>query len=77
MMPSTSPRSSPARSLSLVLRAASSNAKFGAAENACGFWASALTQRDGFSRNATGLVNFAGWPPRIGAHTPSTNPMSW
>ena len=36
MMPSTSPRSSPARSLSVVLRAAKSKAKLGAAENACG-----------------------------------------
>ena len=31
----------------------------------------------GRSRNATGLISAPRQPPRIGAQTPSTNPMSW
>ena len=52
MMPSTPPRSSPARSASFVLRAAKSKAKLGADDHACGFSASARTHRAGLSRNA-------------------------
>lgn len=59
MMPSTPPRSSPARSASVVLRAVRSKAKLGAEDQACGFVASARTQRDGLSRNASGLVRSA------------------
>ena len=57
MMPSTPPRSSPARSLSVVLRAAKSKAKLGADDHACGFSARDRTHLAGLSKNATGLVS--------------------
>ncbi|CAG7264744.1 hypothetical protein PICSAR29_04586 [Mycobacterium avium subsp. paratuberculosis] len=54
------PRSTPARSASVVLRTASSKAKLGAAEKTGSARDIAWIQRAGRCRNATGLVRSAG-----------------
>ena len=53
------PRSSPAKSLSVVRRVANSKAKFGAAEKVCELLASNCIQRAGRCKNAIGLINTA------------------
>ncbi|CNJ02378.1 Uncharacterised protein [Mycobacterium tuberculosis] len=63
-------------SSSEVLRAARSNAKFGAAEYALLLVASICIQRAGRCRKDAGLVSTAGMPARIGRQIPTIRPMS-